>query len=136
MTNEILEADTVEEALALAPGRGRCLCLASETLQQIEEAEAVGAFEGGMTGNAKGAPFSGVGIPGDTANSASDPPPAVEPIDLDGAMVISIEGLVERALEIRDVVEAVRGHWVGPIILVPTKELKKLLHGGGGSDDV
>jgi hypothetical protein len=135
MAGEILEADTIEEARALAAGRGRCLVLAPETLRQIEEAQAAGAFEGGMTGNADGAPFSAEGNSGDTSSSASDPPPSEEPLDLEGAMVISIEGLVERALELRDVIEAFSGAAVGPIILVPTKELKKLAAGGAGTDD-
>ena len=135
MAGEILEADTVEGVRALAAGRGRCLVLAPETLQQIQDAEAAGAFEGGMTGNANGAPFSTEGTAGGTSSSASDAPPSAEPFDLAGAQVISIDGLVERALELRDVIEAFRGGMVGPIILVPTRELKKLLNGGAGADE-
>ena len=49
-------------------------------------------------------------------------------------MVFSLDGLIERVLELRDIVEAFRGDPVGPIILVPTKELKKLLEGEAGTD--
>src|SRR6187455_2785821 len=106
MAFDTMEAATMDDAREMAAGRGRCLVLAPETFAQIEAADAAGAFEGGMTGNAGGAPFSAVGRDGDPSSSASDPP---EPLDLDGAMVISLEGVVEKALELRDVIEAFAG---------------------------
>jgi hypothetical protein len=131
MPFDSLEAATFEDARMLAIGQGRCLVLALETLRQIEEAEAAGAFEGGMTGNADGAPFSIEGQSGEPSNAASDPP---EPFDMDGALVISIEGLAEKALDFRDIIEAFKGVPLGPVILVPTKELKKWASGGAGDD--
>jgi hypothetical protein len=134
MSFETIEADTVKDARAIAAGRGPCIVLAPETLQQIEDAEAAGAFDGGLTGNADGAPFSSEGQSGESSNSASDSPPSPEPLDLGGAVVFSMDGLIERVLELRDIVEAFRGEPVGPIILVPIKELKKMLEGEAGTD--
>lgn len=135
MSFDTLEADTIEDARAMAAGRGPCIVMAPETLQQIEEAEAAGGFEGGMTGNAGGAPFSAEGSSGGSSSSASDPPRGLETLDLDGAVVLSIDGLIEKILDLRDIIEAFHGDPLGPVILVPTKELKKLMNGGAGTDD-
>lgn len=141
MTYDTQEVDTIEDARTLAVGRGRCLLMAPETMHQIEDAEAAGAFEGGMTGNADGAPYSTDGSSPNPSSSASDPAPTPEPFDLDGALVISIdgaiekaEGLVEKIFEAHDVFEAFHRGVVGPIFLVPTRELKKWLDGGAGTD--
>jgi hypothetical protein len=134
MSFDTLKADTIEDTRAIAAGRGRCIVLAPEILRQIEDAEAAGAFDGGLTGNADGAPFSAEGKSGESSSSASDPPPGPESIDLDGAMVLTIDGLVERVLELRDIKEAIRGFPLGPIILVPTEVLKKLLQREASTD--
>jgi len=126
MAFETIQAASAEDAREIAGVRGRCLVMAPETLLQLEAAEARGAFEGGMTGNSDGAPFSIEGHAGEPASSASDPP---EPFDLDGSMIFSIDGLIERALDGRDLLEAIRGNPLGPVILVPMKELKRLATG-------
>jgi hypothetical protein len=128
MSNTI-EVTTVEEAKQVAAGRtGRFLVLSRETLDQIEAAEAAGGFEGGMSGASGEGGFSAPGSGGPNSSSASDPVPT-ELLDMDGAVRAGafFEGIGEKILEIRDVWEAIRGVPLGPIILVPKRELDRFL---------
>jgi hypothetical protein len=130
---ETLPVETVEEAKETAANQaGPVLVLAPETLQQIEEAEAAGGFEGGMSG-ADGTSQEGSGP---DASSATDPPPT-DPVDQGELPDIDIGVLLEEAaekfLELRELRELFKEGWGGPIILVPKKELDRWL--GVGEPD-
>jgi hypothetical protein len=128
MANTI-EVNTVDEAKQVAAGRtGPFLVLSQETLDQIRAAEAAGGFEGGMSGASGEGGFSAPGSGGPDSSSASDPVPT-ELLDMDGAVPVGafFEGAAEKILDIRDVWEAIHGHALGPIILVPKRELDRFL---------
>lgn len=130
MTYEIIEATSIEEARDYASRGGRYLVLDPDTLQQIENAEAAGGFEGGQIGNADGAPYSVVGETGDTFSSQNDSAPS-EDLDLEGAWrlkkAMTIDDAVEHVMDLKDVIETWVGQATGPIILVPKKELNRWL---------
>jgi len=128
MTNTI-QANTVEDAKRVAAeGTGPFLVLSQETLDQIEAAEAAGGFEGGMSGASGEGGFSAPGSGGPDSRSASDPVPT-ELLDMDGTGPVGalLEGVAEKILDIRDTWEAIHGHVLGPIILVPKRELDRFL---------
>jgi hypothetical protein len=75
MPQETKAFSNVEEVREFAAARGKFLVLNPDTLQQIEDAEARGGFEGGFTGGADGAPISGVGSRGPDSSQASQPSP-------------------------------------------------------------
>jgi hypothetical protein len=64
MPQETKAFNGVEEVRDFVSAGGKFLVLDQDTLQQIEDAEAQGGFEGGFTGDSDGAPFSGVGSGG------------------------------------------------------------------------
>ena len=130
-TAEFSSAEQVLEFIQTNPSAGPILVLAPEVLQQIQNAEAAGGFEGGMSGmsgDGSGG-FSAEGNAGPNASSAADLPPL--DIDLEGAVTsegiaLVVDGVVNLA---SGVVEA--AHWIaergaGPILIVPEKELKRL----------
>lgn len=133
MANTV-ELGTVEEARQFAQGNGPCLVLSRETFDQIEAAEAAGGFEGGLSAASGEGGFSAPGSGGSDSSSASDPVP-VELLDMRGSVRVGafFEEAIEKILDIKDVWEAFRGHAVGPVILVPKRELDRFL--GKTTDD-
>ena len=130
---ETIDCGTVDEARQIAAGRsGRILVLSREVFAQIQAAEDAGGFEGGMSGNAGGAGYS---APGGGGVDHSDGGVPGELLDMTGAARVGafLDGVVETALDIRDVWEAFRGHVVGPVILVPKREMDRWL-GQNGPD--
>lgn len=132
MTQATATVDTAEEArtfLQTNGSGGPVLVLAPDVLQQIQDAEAAGGFEGGMTGKEG---TSVEGDPGPNSSSANEPPPL--DIDLDGAVTSDgIARFVDGALTVAHTV-AEAAHWIAergitPILIVPTGELKKLVFG-------
>lgn len=112
---------------------GRFYVMAPETLAQIEAAEAAGGFEGGMSGASGEGGYSAQGVAQDSSSAADAPTDAQSAWDpakdyywKAGALV---EGLIDFGLGIRDFVEAYKTGATGPVILIPTEELDKLLHG-------
>ena len=75
MAHPTLSAASVEAAQSMVERGKPSLVLAEETLRQIEDAEAQGGFEGGMSGNADGGGFSAPGSSGPSFSSADDLPP-------------------------------------------------------------
>jgi hypothetical protein len=128
--------ETIEEAMDFSlRNPGRHFVMSPEILDQIEAAEAAGGFEGGMSGASGEGGFSAEGSGGDNASSG-DP---LEGLDLDGAFILQNvgalkEGVVDAVLGLRDLVLGISGEAVGPVILVPKRELEKLLHGGSTDD--
>jgi hypothetical protein len=108
---------------------GRFYVMAPETLAQIEAAEAAGGFEGGMSGASGQGGFSAQGVV-PSSSSAADAQSAWDPAKeyywKAGALV---DGVIELGLGIRDFVEFLETGAIGPVILIPTPELDKLLHG-------
>jgi hypothetical protein len=133
MANTV-EFGSVEEARQYAQENGPALVLSRETLDQIEAAEAAGGFQGGMSGSSGEGGFSAPGSGGVNSSSASDPVP-VELLDMHGSVPVGafFEEATDKILDIKDVWEAFRGHLVGPIILVPKRELDRWL--GNTTDD-
>jgi len=134
MAFNTIEAATIEEARAIAAEGGSYLVLDSSILQQIEDAEAAGGFQGGMTGNADGAPFSSEGMSSEPSSSASDSSSSTDLSDLEDIFVISIDSMIETSMDLFDVVETAAGKLTGPMILVPTEELRKWLNGTNQRD--
>ena len=130
MSTNTFELDTIEEARQFASERsGPFLGLSRETLDQIENAEAAGGFEGGQSGASGAGGFSAPGTGGPDSSSASDPAP-IEPLDMEGEVVVGawIEGVAEKLLTARDVLEAfVHHNPLGPIIVVPKSEIGRWL---------
>ena len=130
-----VQCETIEDAIEFsASNPGRHFVMTVETLDQIEAAEAAGGFEGGMSGASGEGGFSAEGS-GETA-SVGEPS---EVIDLDGAMIIQNvsaleDGAVDAVLGLRDLVMGIMGEAAGPVILVPKRELEKLLHGGSADE--
>jgi hypothetical protein len=132
MTQPTVQCSTAQEAQdfieANASG-GPVLVLAPEVLEQIQAAEAQGGFEGGMSGASGEGGFSAEGNAGPNASSGTEPPPL--DIDLDGAVTSDeIARVVDGAVHLASGV-AEAAHWVaerglGPIVIVPMEELKKL----------
>jgi hypothetical protein len=131
-----IQCETIEEAIDFsAQNPGRHFVMAPETLDQIEAAEAAGGFEGGMSGVSGEGGFSAEGSDGDNASSGD----AAADIDLDGALILQNvgaleDGLLDAVLGIRDLINGLAGEAAGPVLLVPKRELERLLHGGSGDD--
>ncbi|MFI6156515.1 hypothetical protein ACIBCA_27965 [Kitasatospora sp. NPDC051170] len=132
MTQATATVSTADEARAFLQTNGSAgpiLVLAPDVLQQIQDAEAAGGFEGGMSGPQG---TSQEGNAGANSSSATDPPPL--DIDLDGAVSSeAIARFVDGAVTVAHTV-AEAAHWVAergitPILIVPTEELKKLVFG-------
>jgi hypothetical protein len=128
MTHQILHADTIEASRAIAAQGGIYLVMDASTLQMIEAAEEAGGFEGGMSGSSDGAPYSAEGSGGSRASSAADPAP-VEKLDLGRLETIKIEDLVEKVMDAKDAIASFTGEVLGPMIVIPTEELKRWLYG-------
>jgi hypothetical protein len=131
-----VQCETIEDAIAFSANNpGRHFVMTVKTLDQIEAAEAAGGFEGGMSGASGEGGFSAEGSSGETTSSA-DP---TEALDLDGAMIIQNvgaleDGAIDAVLGLRDLVMGILGDAAGPVILVPKRELDKLLNGGSTDD--
>jgi hypothetical protein len=126
---DTIGVDDIDEAKQIAhKGAGPFLVLSQETLDQIKAAEDAGGFEGGMSGASGQGGFSAPGSDGPDSSSASDPVPP-QLLQMDGAVPVGafFEGISEKVLDIRDVWEALHGLPLGPIILVPKKELDRFL---------
>jgi hypothetical protein len=97
-------------------------------LDQIQNAEAAGGFEGGMSGAAGEGGYSAPGSEGPTASSASEAAP-VEFLDEYGGKPISVwlEEAVEKLMDAKEVWKAFHGEPLGPVLLVPKKELDRWL---------
>lgn len=127
---ETSEMNSVEEVRDYAAqGQGTILVLAPEILQQIEAAEAAGGYEGGMTGSSDGAGYSAAGSGALDSSSATDPPPVDWSIQGATPAGVLIEGAVEKILDFKDLFEAFKGQPLGPVILVPKRELDRWLYG-------
>ena len=130
MSYECIEVATIEEARSIASTGGRYLVVDPETMQQVEEAEASGGYEGGKTGNADGSPYSASGTGDVTSSSEGDSEP-VDEIDLDGAWVLrksmTIDDGIEHAMDLSNIIETWLGKMTGPVILVPKRELDRWL---------
>ena len=89
--------------------------------------EDAGGFEGGQSSGVSGG-VSQEGDPGPDESSGNERAP-VEVLDMEGAVRVGVffEGVTETVMSLRDVVEAIKGAAVGPVLLVPTKELKRLI---------
>ncbi len=124
---------SAEEAREIAASSGGpVLVLAPETLEQIRAAEEAGGFEGGMSGGTDGG-FSAEGNPG--AQSSDSDVIVLEGHDIPpGNAGAWLESGVERALDLKDVIEAIRGVPLGPVLLVPMRELQRLV-GQGPADE-
>lgn len=133
MPSQVFIVSSIPEAREVAASGGVYLVVDAGILQQIEAAEAQGGYEGGMTGNADGAPYTAEGHIGEPRCADTDPP-ALDISDLEGVMVISLEGVAERVLDLKDVLEALAGKMVGPMIIIPTEELQRWLGGAPGRD--
>jgi hypothetical protein len=126
MTQPIAQCATAQEALDFirdnASG-GPILVLAPDVLEQIQAAEAQGGFEGGMSGD------SGVSAEGDAGPNASfDTDPG---LDLEGAVTSEaiahvVEGIFHMASSVAEAAHWVAERGVGPVVIVPIEELKKL----------
>ncbi|GAA4452052.1 hypothetical protein [Phytohabitans houttuyneae] len=122
-------ASTMEEAREMAAGAaGPALVLAPETLQQIQDAEAAGGFEGGMSGASGDGGFSAPGVAPDSSSASGSAPGAPAPGG--GSLGILVEEAAEKALDLKDIWEAFKGDPLGPVILVPTRELQRWLGTG------
>jgi hypothetical protein len=123
MTYDSVNFSTIEEAREYAASKGgKYLVLTPEILQRIEDAEAAGGFEGGMTGQSSGAPYSATGTPG---VSESTETMDVTGVSLDGWRVPTLEGTIETFMDLKDVVGTWFGEMTGPILLVPKSELDR-----------
>ncbi|MFQ6329135.1 hypothetical protein ACLMAL_23775 [Nocardia sp. CWNU-33] len=125
---ETVSVETAEAAQAFiqSHGSGPVMVLSPETLEHIQQAEDAGGFEGGQSGGVDGG-YSAEGDGGPEMNLATDPPP-VDYLDMDGAITGAwFENQAERALTLRDIIEALKGEPLGLMILVPTKELQRLI---------
>lgn len=113
-----LSFDTAEEAKQYATENGGTyLVLAPEVLAQIRAAEEAGGFEGGMSGAAGEGGFSTAGKAPDTDTAGNV---------LDGFVLdVSGEEVIERGLDLKDLWEAFTGEPLGPVLLVPVKELRR-----------
>ena len=129
MTQPIARCTTAQEALDFirdnASG-GPILVLAPEVLQQIQAAEAQGGFESGMSGASGDGGFSAEGDAGPNASSDTDPG-----LDLDGAVTSEaiahvVEGIVHMASSAAEAAHWVAERGLGPVVIVPIEELKKL----------
>lgn len=133
MSYYTLEANSVDEARSLASEQGvPCLVLSEEILQQIESAEAEGGFVGGLSGASGDGGYSAEGVAGPNSSTALEPAP-VELLDMDGAVPAGalFEEAVEKILDLKDIWEAFHGDPLGPVILVPKRELDRWLGRGG-----
>ena len=127
MPQETKVFNSVEEVRDFVSAGGKFLVLDQDTLQQIEDAEAQGGFEGGFTGESDGAPFSGVGSGGSVSSEASESGPD-DGLGFDVAWrAIGIEDAAEFMLDAKDIVETWFGHLTGPVLLVPREELQRWL---------
>lgn len=117
--------EAVRDYLDAHPGPN--LVLAPETLGQIQRAEDAGGFEGGQSGGTDGG-ISREGYAGLSQTTLTDPA-AGEVLDLDGAWRAGafFEGATEITLGLRDVIEAIHGKITGPVLLVPARELRRLM---------
>lgn len=111
---------------------GRFYVLAPETLAQIEAAEAAGGFEGGMSGASRQGGYSAEGVVQNSSSAADAPTDAQsawDPAEYDRKLGALVDGVIDFGLGIRDFVEFLEHGAIGPVILIPAKELEKLLHG-------
>ena len=137
MPQQVVEVSTVEEAREVAAQNGGTWYVVdADTLRQIEESEAAGGYQGGQSGSSDGAPYS---LDGEGALDSSDGSAPVEPLDLEGAwstsQIVQIgSDLLENIMDLADVIDAAAGEALGPVLVVPTRELQRLL-GTGPADD-
>ncbi|WP_031069906.1 hypothetical protein [Streptomyces sp. NRRL WC-3742] len=132
MTQATATVDTADEARNFFQTNGSAgpiLVLAPDVLQQIQDAEAAGGFEGGMSGKDG---TSQEGNPGPNTSSANELPP----LDFDISGAVSSEGILRFAEGVAEVAHTVAeaAHWIAergitPILIVPREELKKLVLG-------
>ncbi|MGY1584033.1 hypothetical protein [Streptomyces sp. MN13] len=102
-------------------------------LEQIQAAEAAGGYEGGMSGADGEGGYSGEGNPGPTSSAGSELPPL--DFDIEGAwtgegIMRFVEGVLEVAHTVGEVAHWIAERGVTPILVVPRKELKKLVPDG------
>ena len=134
MPRETSAFNSAEEVRDFASAGGKFLVLDRDTLQQIEDAEAQGGFEGGFTGDSGGAPFTGVGGGGPDTSEGSESSPD-DGLGFDVAWrAIGIEDAVEFVLDAKDIVETWLGELTGPVLLVPREERQRWLGLQGSSD--
>ena len=107
--------------------------MAPETLAQIEAAEAAGGFEGGMSGASGEGGFSAEGSTGENSSfDSSSPHPDLREVSRQAQVIV--DGIFDAVLGIRDLVLGILGHAAGPVILVPKREMERLLNGGSGDE--
>lgn len=126
---ETITFSSLDEARRYAQEQGGAFYVTSpDILDRIEAAEEAGGFEGGMTGAAGGGGYTAEGNPGPSFTEGTP-----EYVDLEGAVFVGafIEGAIEKFLDARDLLGAIAGEVGGPILLVPTRELQRLMGRGG-----
>ena len=132
MTQPTIQCSTTQQAqdfIEANAGGGPILVLAPEVLEEIQAAEAQGGFEGGMSGASGEGGFSAEGNTGPDASSATESPPV--DIDLDGAVTSDeiarvVEGVVHLASSAAEAAHWIAERGLGPIVIVPLEQLKKL----------
>jgi hypothetical protein len=118
-----VEVQTVDDAIDFSlQNPGRHFVMTSETLAQMEVAEAAGGFSAHGSGG---------------ADSSSEGDPAE--LDLDGALIIQdvwalTDGTIDAVLGIRDLIRGLSDEAEGPVILIPKREMDKFLYGGSDDD--
>lgn len=139
MTQPTLVCSTAQEARDYVEANGSggpVLVLAPEVLEQIQAAEAAGGYEGGMSGADGQGGYSAEGNAGPNASDGSELPPL--DIDLEGAWTSGgilhfIEGVGHVAASAGEAAHWIAERGLGPIVIVPLEELKKLV--GTGTPD-
>jgi hypothetical protein len=97
-------------------------------------------FEGGQTGSAGEGGFSAAGSGGLDSSSASDPPPLIDPEELEGAVFgrLPIPGVPEGVIDVAggaaEILHSVETGGGTPFLIVPKEELEKLI-GDRPADD-
>lgn len=127
---QTIEMSSIEEARAYVAANGPALVLSPEALDALRDAEAAG---GGMTGVSDGAPYSAEGVDRSADQSTSDGTP-VDFAYSEHLFGYSFDDLAETFLDAKDLWEAVTGDVLGPVLLVPSRELHRLL-GDAPPDD-
>lgn len=103
---------------------GATLIISPELLNRADQQ--LGA---GMTGSSDGAPYSATGA-GELSQSSADDPAPIEYLDTDGwgegpLLGINLEDAVESLLDIGDVIDAIAGRPLGPVLVIPAETLRR-----------
>jgi hypothetical protein len=112
---------------------GRYYLVSSESLEHIRAAEEAGGFEGGMSGDAGGAGYSAEG----SYPSSSLPELPMIPFEYWETVAI-IEGAYEKLCDyadLKDLVGALSGETLGPLLVVPKRELERMRTGNYSGND-